>query len=639
MNSQKLLRFFRYKVERLLIRGPFYQVFFIACVIGLISLGSGYVLLFIENVPGGLSESSWWAFLRMSDPGYLGDDNGVYKRILSTVLTVLGYVLFMGSFVAIMTQWLYRKMEQLESGLTPITNTGHICVLGYTSRTPIILNEIFSSSGRLKRFLKKHKKSNTSVAILNHTVGHQLSYDISTHLQNSAHFKEIILRTGSAMKVEDLSRINVQYCSRVIIPAVGFGNIGYEKTDINAIKALLSIKHLADERNLPLPVAVVEILDEKKISIAKNSYGPNVQIIAGHQFISRMVAQNTHHPGISHVYDELLSQKFGNEFYLKHCPEVVGAKWRDITTSFERSIPIGIVNASRSEACILNPDKDIEILEEDLVIFISESFEDIRFKMWGDKRTHNSLTSRAPKFRRDKGSRKILILGWSQKVPILINELTSGNSGSMEIDLMTVFSLDERLKMTPYDLQERMKNSVNHIVGDYTVPNSLNDLDLTSYTNILFLASGWLNDNIEADARSIMGYLLVQEYLKDSLSPSVLVELVDPANEDLFTKRPGEIIISPIVISSMLANVALRPELNEVLDKLFYAEGPEMLFVSPEQMHLFGNVSFAQISQACMERDAIAVGVMTNNSLTPVLNPPLNKFFESIENEKIIVIQ
>ncbi len=56
-------------------------------------------------------QAIWWAFRRLTDPGNLGDDEGLFTRVLSSVLTVLGYVLFMGSLIAIMTQWLNAKLR------------------------------------------------------------------------------------------------------------------------------------------------------------------------------------------------------------------------------------------------------------------------------------------------------------------------------------------------------------------------------------------------------------------------------------------------------------------------------------------------------------------------------------------------
>ncbi|RYZ72995.1 MAG: hypothetical protein EOP09_02455, partial [Proteobacteria bacterium] len=134
--SVRLVNYVKYKIERFLIRGPLYQFIFIACVIALLSLASGFLLAEIDKSSSNILANSWWAFLRLSDTGYLGDDQGYGKRVISTLLTVSGAALFLGAFVAIMTQWLNKTMKQLGEGLTPISMKGHIAILGYTNRTP-----------------------------------------------------------------------------------------------------------------------------------------------------------------------------------------------------------------------------------------------------------------------------------------------------------------------------------------------------------------------------------------------------------------------------------------------------------------------------------------------------------------------
>ena len=88
----------------------------------------------------------WWAFLRLTDPGYLGDDEGLARRTISTVVTVLGYVLFLGLLIAILTQWLNQLIARLESGVTPVALSDHVlsCWAGAIAPRP----SFRSSSGR-----------------------------------------------------------------------------------------------------------------------------------------------------------------------------------------------------------------------------------------------------------------------------------------------------------------------------------------------------------------------------------------------------------------------------------------------------------------------------------------------------------
>ena len=81
-----------------------------------IALSAGALVWVIAPEFEALGEAVWWAFLRLSDPGYLGDDEGYITHSVSTVITVLGYVLFLGLLVAILTPWMIQTIERLESG-------------------------------------------------------------------------------------------------------------------------------------------------------------------------------------------------------------------------------------------------------------------------------------------------------------------------------------------------------------------------------------------------------------------------------------------------------------------------------------------------------------------------------------------
>ena len=119
-------------------RGASHRLLLIAAALGLISVFGGAAVLRAGTGFEDFGEAVWWAFLRLSDPGYLGDDVGALNRTVSTVITVAGYVVFLGALVAVMTQWLEERMERLESGLTPVARDDHVLVLGWTHRTETV---------------------------------------------------------------------------------------------------------------------------------------------------------------------------------------------------------------------------------------------------------------------------------------------------------------------------------------------------------------------------------------------------------------------------------------------------------------------------------------------------------------------
>ena len=72
-------------------RGLPYRLLLVAITIVAVSILAG-VMTFALTGSFTIPEAIWWAFLRLTDPGYLGDDRGLAQRIVSTIVTILGYV-------------------------------------------------------------------------------------------------------------------------------------------------------------------------------------------------------------------------------------------------------------------------------------------------------------------------------------------------------------------------------------------------------------------------------------------------------------------------------------------------------------------------------------------------------------------
>src|SRR5690606_22221462 len=146
--------------------------------------------------------------LRLSDPGYLGDDQGVAKRLVSTAVTVLGYVVFLGALVAILTQWLNETLRNLESGYTPVAVDDHVLIVGMTSRTATILAEMRHATGRVRRFLDLHDAKTLRLVLLAPEVNPGLRFDLRDKLGSLWSDRGIILRSGNPLRMEHLRRVD-----------------------------------------------------------------------------------------------------------------------------------------------------------------------------------------------------------------------------------------------------------------------------------------------------------------------------------------------------------------------------------------------------------------------------------------------
>ena len=76
--------------------------------------------------------------------------------------------------------------------------------------------------------------------------------------------------------------------------------------------------------------------------------------------MARLVAQCAVQPGLSRVYEELLSQGEGAEFYVEHLHRFPalrkeGATFDDAARYFRRSTPIGLLRATTAELILAPP--------------------------------------------------------------------------------------------------------------------------------------------------------------------------------------------------------------------------------------------------------------------------------------------
>jgi hypothetical protein len=186
--------------------------------------------------------------------------------------------------------------------------------------------------------------------------------------------------------------------------------------------------------------------------------------------------------------------------------------------------------------------------------------------------------------------------------------------------------------------------AVTQIDGDFTTPHVLQRANVHSYDSIVLLGSDRMGSGEESDARSILGYLLLLEMLPDSQSPAVLVELLDPGNISLFRRRRGEVIVSPVILSHMLAQVALRRELRAVFDDLFGPGGPEIIFRPPADYGLQDReVTFQSIARAAAAHGEVALGVRAHqdadaHAASVALNPARERSFALMAADEIVVL-
>ena len=634
----------RFALERYLIRGAHYQLLAVAALIGVISVLGG-VLVGWGARGETASESIWWAFLRLTDPGYLGDDAGFYRRTISTVLTVLGYVLFMGSLVAVLTQWLNSTMRRFEAGFTPVARKNHILILGWTARAGIVIRDLFLSEGRVRRFLQRRGARRLHIVLLAEEVGLHLVQEIRSRVGVSWNPRQITLRSGSALRGAHLTRVDFLRASAILLPAGEFSEAGPENADTHTIKTLLSLSnHPVVEDAAGLPLAVAEIFDARKEEIAREAYRGPIEVLAGSAVIARLITQTVRHPGLSHVYSELLTHASGCELFVREVPEFTGEAFEQVRRRFADAVLLGVVRMEEGAfRPNLNPPSGFMVEEGDRLVLMAHAYEDTRPSGVGAAEASPPGSAGIP-FERPAGAKRVLVLGWSHKVPRLVAEFASYPDESFVVEVASTVPSEVRRAAIERYSEHCGRLPVRQQEADYTVRQDLERLEPASYDHIVMVGSDRLPSGEESDARTIVGYLLLQEILNEETRETrLLVELMDPENVGLLGRHACEVLVSPVILSHMLAQIALRRELACVFDELFTTTGAEIVFQpvsgSPWQGR---SLTFAEIERDLRARGGTALGVHRRGYGLDVgtfyLNPAKSEVFDLSDADEIVLL-
>ncbi len=400
----------------------------------------------------------------------------------------------------------------------------------------------------------------------------------------------------------------------VIIPGADFELGGSELNDTRVVKTLLNLESHFKKRKpgTNVPCVVAELFDPRKVSIARRSISTSSEIIAGDRLISRLLSQSLRHSGVGPALLSLLTHREDTGLYLRGFPQFAGHSPRALINSFPKAVILGVVSMDGSEPIVqLNPDSEVILTEADRLIFLAPRYADCQPSAVPPMENPGAAELTLPPHPEPK-QRRFLILGWSYKIPTLIAELLETSIGSFEITILSKIAKNDRQQALGH-LEFTSRLTVRHVVGDYSLEQDLGKLNPHEFDHVLFLASGWLSNSEEADARTVMGLLLLRSLLEGhDNTPEVLTEVLDPDSAGVLGQTADVVFISPQLLSHLLAHVGLLPELNAVFDNLICSGGSEITLRMPADLGLDSNaITFAEVQAAAASRGCIGLGFYT----------------------------
>jgi hypothetical protein len=657
-------------VERLLLSGTFARLAVGAAFMAVVALAMGALGYLVARGTDQSfrhpAEAVWWAFLRLTDSGYLGDDEGTGLRVVSTLVTVAGTVLFLGVLVAVLTQGLNEWIRKLEMGLTPISARHHVIVLGWSSRLPGLVRNMLESEQRLRRFLARIGAKRLKLVLLWDAVSPALTADLMAQIGAPRKTSRIILRSGSPLRLDHLTRVDYLRASAIVLPAENHrSNDGTSRSDNSALKTILSISQslrLTDPR-AEAPLLVAELFDARKIPIALGNYRGPIEVVAGDEVISRMLAQMVRHPQISQVYRELLTHGLGNELFARSCgADLAGRSFWQVAAALPEALLVGVTQPDGNGVhSTLNPSPDYRFQATDKLIYVAREWEAGTPPPVSAAATPAwpAPQKRLEAVRRD--DLRLLVLGWSRRIPAFVQELESYANQGFDVTVASRYPLaDRERELRGYGGQTK-RVRLRHVETDCTVPEQLAALEPAAYDVVLCLASDLADTDEESDARTLVEYAILQQLWSGLARPAaddadddpaprkrprLVIELLDELNVALIDPERCEYLLSPQVLSHMLGQVALRRELNAVFEQLFNSGETEITFrdvvrygVAPGE-----RIDFARLQALARLHHEVALGYFSEQAngtgdLGLMLNPGPAAAWTVSAGDRVVVLR
>lgn len=614
---RRLLQRFYYLTETLLIRSAGYQLLLVALVIALLSVVGGMVVhLTKTGTSGEASEAVWWAFLRLTDPGYLGDDHGLIPRLVSTFLTISGYVLFLGALVAIMTNWLDRLMAFLASGRSPIFERGHILVIGWSEHMHALVEDLVHTYHR-----GVDKDGVPAIAILCDPFHPSMHRELSQKLDPIVRKRcRLLLRSGNPLQAESLERVDFQHARSIVLVSQARGERKRgQLSDVTLAKILMTLKSRRPDLKSP-PNVVVEVSNpSNKLLLESVGWEESTEAVVGDEILGRLFCQAVRFPGVSKIYRRLLTDSYGHSVSLipaRLCG-AVGRPLRDLVGEMPEGTPIGCLphGVAQSELRLL--DLERPVAEEDQLVLIASTAK----RKLAEATPHSVSFSPWCSSSNSRPLGEILCIGWSTLLQPFLLETAVYAQETFEVTLFWEGEMPrerERLQR----LQESYPQlRLTFVQGSLAEHDEVQRFRPERFSTVM-LFSDRRQEPLHSDAETVLRFVLLERYFQNlGHEVAFVVELNDEDNRPLITCPEADVIISSEITSHLLAQVAIHRSLAWIYEDLFTKGGSELrlrslssIGVEPGQV-----VGFEDCQRVCLENQTVAIGVQRSGQV--ILNP------------------
>jgi hypothetical protein len=549
---------------------------------------------------------------------------GTFTNKVIAISVWVASVTIAATIIAFVTSKLRDRVENLRRGKSPILESGHTLILGWSTRAFPIIQQLCVANAN---------KRGAVIAIFANVNRSDIEDQIAARIPDLGKTK-IIIRNGDPTNPQELIRTNIDQAASIIV--LDDDSSG----DSAIVSTVLSIKAVSPTSQ----VSIVAEMDNRTHASALNeATDGRVLAIQSNEIISRVTAQASRQPGLAAVILDLLDFE-GDEIYFQNESKVTGLTYEKALVALGSSSLIGVRDLDGN--IIINPPSTRRFLKGEQVIAIAS--DDDRISYAGID--NSFLTLKPRKTLKQSAATKaehLLIIGWSHMGTTILAELTPFLPKGSTIHIVADLSLFDKGTL-PKSSQSGVRIKFTPHAGDI---ESLASVAAGKKLNEVIILAYRSNISVdEADTQTMLTMLLMNKLFNEDgngVAPTRLVaELRDSRKSELArVAAVDDLVVSDNLAALMIAQVSQNPELAPVFEDLFDVDGAS-INVRPvaDYVEATGSIQYGQLVGAAAKRGESAIGYFKathkkGDSASAVsLNPPKTSVIELREGDGVIVI-
>ncbi len=587
----------RYRLDQALARGALMVMGYLAVLTLVITVVAAAILtgLHLSGVNGGpklgFAEAFWQSLLRMLGKGAFAADQEWTTRALNLVVTLAG-IFLAGALIALISAAVNQRIARLRRGRSPVLESGHTLVLGWSPRLPVILSELVIANADRRR---------AALVVLADRAQDDMEDELHKRVPHTGKTR-VVCRTGDPGRQADLDLVNVRGARSIIVLNGSDGDAG-------VLRAVLAVRGFESEvAGLHI---VAELTDAGHAEALRALTDNTVVTVQGDAVIGQVTAQACFQDGLAAVFRELLGFD-ATELHIRAIPELVGHTYRDAIGAFEKCAVIGMC---RDDVVTLNPAGDVVFAADDQVVVVAADELSVIFTGFAAAPADDNAAAAAFA----DPVEHIALVGWSSLGTKIVSDLDRVLGSGSVIDVLVDPGYVTAAQVTIPPVVN-IKVDV-HELGDGPTA-VLEMISARSYDHAIVLSYRNALSAEQADALTLLMLLTLHKArATGAVSTRVVAEMRDRANVAIArTIEVDDFIVSDELSSLMLAQVSERRELDAVFRDLFDASGsvltlrPASMYAGPDE------TSWAATVTAAAQRGESAIGYRLGDSAA-VVNP------------------